>query len=277
MNTVGRRVLSTVTGAPVEVIAIPEGVDWKAVGITLDWSTVAAVSGADVTYPDKNVVRIGKKGLRFGQILCKITQAEITTVDVSGDDDPTGGDFDLRIAGTAFGGETFSEDLEGVAWNVSAADLQTAIRALDFPGAELVTVSKALFVYTITFPPESGNVTVTSPANALTGGGGDTFAVTVGTTTQGVTNSGKYGPYDPAANDGRQTLSRGNCFILNQTILQDGGAGDLVAEQNHPPVFDGGQVWKARLIVTSGTHSLAVGPTWTEFEAAFPRVGYVNS
>jgi hypothetical protein len=45
----------------------------------------------------------------------------------------------------------------------------------------------------------------------LTGGTGPTPAVTVAGTA-----SGKYGPYDSAATDGRQTLTRGECFILDE-------------------------------------------------------------
>jgi hypothetical protein len=34
--------------------------------------------------------------------------------------------------------------------------------------------------------------------------------------------------------------------------------------------------WKARLLMTTGTHSLAAGPTVSEVEAAFPRVRYAQ-
>lgn len=275
-KTYGRTNLSPVAGIPVQVSADGQP-DWKAIGITLDWSLIAAVSGSDVTIESEGtVIKVGKKYLRYGQVLCKVTQAEVSTVDFSGDDDPTGGDVDLNIAGTTFEGDTFSVDLDAVAWNVTAAALQALIRALSFPGASKVTVSKSSFVYTITFPPESGNIVITSPANAFTGGVGDTFLVSIGTTTQGVVNAGYYGPYDPAATDGRQTLSRGNCYILNMTVIEDGLSDISGGATNHPAVFDGGLVFKLRVLATTGTHSLAAGPTYTELETAFPRLSYAG-
>ena len=92
-----------------------------------------------------------------------------------------------------------------------------------------------------------------------------------------ITATGKYGPFDPAANDGRQNLLRGKCWILNRTVKENGfGANINIAVTDHPQVFDGGTVWKPRLIITGGTHSLAAGPTVAEFEAAFPRIAYAQ-
>lgn len=267
MSTYGRKLLSK-TGRPVAVLADIQDAQFKVGGITLDWSLFAGSSGAQ-TLTDQTPVADGEKFIRFGQILCKVTQAEAQTVDLSGDDDPTGGTFPLTILG---------ETLTGLAWNISAAALQTAIRAIQHPYAGGVTVSKTGFVYTITFPEDAGNVAaITSSAAGLTGGGGDTFAVTITTTVGGAATGGKYGPYDPDATDGRQTLSRGNCFINNLTVKQNGYLGDFnSAPDEHPQVFDGGTVWKERIVMTTGTHSLAAGPTVTEFEAAFPRIAYAG-
>lgn len=70
-NTYGRKVLES-TGRQIMVSADGQP-DWKAGGITIDWSTVAAVSGSDVTTPDERLVVIGKKYLRFGQVLNRIS------------------------------------------------------------------------------------------------------------------------------------------------------------------------------------------------------------
>jgi hypothetical protein len=93
-----------------------------------------------------------------------------------------------------------------------------------------------------------------------------------------ITATGKYGPYDPAANDGRQNLVRGKCFINNRTVKENGHIAELQSgpATDHSQVFDGGTVWKPRLLITSGAHSLAAGPTVTEFEAAFPRIAYAQ-
>jgi hypothetical protein len=85
-----------------------------------------------------------------------------------------------------------------------------------------------------------------------------------------VTASGKYGPYDFAAADGRQTLAPGDVYVVNETTREDEAASD------HPPVLFGGIVFKSRLIATAGTHSLANGPTYTELLAALPRLQLVN-
>lgn len=265
MSTFGRRVLAT-TG---QIIMAAAGMaaHWKTGGVTVAWETVAGAV-ADAKLPDGTPVKAGQKYLRYGQILCRITTTEVQTVDLSGDDDPTGGTFDLEVMG---------ETIEDIPWDVSAAALQALIRDLPVPGAAGVTVSKAGFVYTITFPAEAGDVPlVVGDATSLTGGAGDTFAITVANAQPGG-RFGKYGPYDPDAADGRQTLRRGECFILNQTVLETGVAGGLdPGVTDHPAVFDGGPTWRARLLITTGAHSLAAGPTVAEFEAAFPRVEYVQ-
>lgn len=267
MSTYGRQVL-TKTGRDVRVLADLQDAQFKVGGITVDWSLVAA-AGGDAVLPDQTPIKSGEKYLRYGQIMAKVTQSEVQTVDLSGDDDPTGGTWDLTI---------FGEKIEGLAWNISAADLQAAIRALDNQYAKRVTVSKASFVYTLTFPTDAGNVAaVVGDSTDLTGGGGDTFAINVATTTAGLGAGGKYGPYDPNATDGRQTLSRGNCFVLNHTVKENGEINGLnTGVTDHPQVFDGGTVWKDRVLMTTGAHTLAAGPTVTEFETAFPRVAYAG-
>lgn len=267
MSTFGRQVL-TKTGRDVRVLADYQDAQMKVGGITIDWSAVAA-AGADVVLPDQTPIKTGEKYLRYGQIMTKITTSEVQTVDLSGDDDPTGGTFSLTVLGQL---------LSGLAWNIAAVDLQAAIRAIDSPYASRVTVTKSGFVYTVNFPADAGNVAaIVGDTTGLTGGVGDTFAITVTTTTAGIAGGGKFGPYDSSASDGRQTLSRGNCYVLNHTVKELGSIPGLNnAPTDHPQVFDGGTVWKDRVLMTTGAHSLAAGPTVTEFESAFPRIGYAG-
>lgn len=85
-----------------------------------------------------------------------------------------------------------------------------------------------------------------------------------------ITASGMYGPFDPAAADGRQLLAAGSVFILNETVKMT----DL--HSNHPPVIEGGRVWQQRLIQSgTGAHSLAAGPTLAELLAVLPRLKMV--
>jgi hypothetical protein len=154
MATFGQTTLATIGRTPkVSVDGSPEP---KTGGITIDWSTVAAVAGSDVTLSDGFVIYVGEKYLRYGQIMTKITASQ------------------------------------------------------------------------------------------------------------------KYGPYDFAAADGRQTLNKGECYILNETVKEN----DRASDHAGVAIF-GGQIWKDRLIATSGVHSLAAGPTYTELEAVLPRMQYV--
>jgi hypothetical protein len=87
-----------------------------------------------------------------------------------------------------------------------------------------------------------------------------------------ITASGKFGPYDVGAADGRQALVVGQCFILNQTVVMDT---DLASD--HPAVFDGGRVFVGRVtdIAAIGTHQIA-NPTRVLATAGFPGVTWVE-
>jgi hypothetical protein len=67
----GRQVLGTV-GGYLQVSADGEPIA-KVAGVTIDWTTVAAVSGSDVTLTDGQVIKIGEKYLRYGQVIAQIT------------------------------------------------------------------------------------------------------------------------------------------------------------------------------------------------------------
>lgn len=94
-----------------------------------------------------------------------------------------------------------------------------------------------------------------------------------------ITSSGKYGPYNPDITNGQQTLTRGECFIVDQTVLQydAGNAGVSASNDIIGGVFDGGAVWLSR-ILQSGTDSASesAGPTKANFLAAFPLVQIVQ-
>lgn len=94
-----------------------------------------------------------------------------------------------------------------------------------------------------------------------------------------ITASGKFGPYDSAAGDGRQTLTRGECFLVDETILEYGGTGPQTgAQRDQFGVIEGGSVWFDRILqVGTGTASLAAGPTLANLNTAFPRLSYVKN
>lgn len=147
MGTVGGYLQVTADGAPLAKVA----------GVTLDWATFAAVSGTDVTLNDGQVIKVGEKFARYGQVIAQITA------------------------------------------------------------------------------------------------------------------SGKYGPHDPAASDGRQTLAKGKAYVLNRTALQS------EPMDEYPEAIEGGRVFRARLLqVGTGTASLAAGPTMATIETTFPNFTYVD-
>jgi hypothetical protein len=85
-----------------------------------------------------------------------------------------------------------------------------------------------------------------------------------------ITASGKYGPFDPAAADGRQTLGD-DVYVLNRTAL----ANEPVDE--YPQAIYGGRVWLARIIQSGvGAASLAAGPTLAALKGALPRLKFVT-
>jgi hypothetical protein len=146
-GSVGKGIQVTADGKP----------EAKAGGITLDWATVAAQASTDATWEENVVLKVGKKGQRYGQVVCRITA------------------------------------------------------------------------------------------------------------------SGKFGPYDPAASDGRQTLAVGDCYILNRSVLEEERMSD------HPEAIEGGLCFLNRILNSgAGTHTLAAGPTLAELLAAFPRLRLVK-
>lgn len=91
-----------------------------------------------------------------------------------------------------------------------------------------------------------------------------------------ITTSGKFGPYDPALTQGSELLVRGNCFILDETVLQyPAGLGGALTPANdqYGSAIEGGKVFIDRIIQSgTATHTLALGPTLAELLAAFPAI-----
>lgn len=80
--------------------------------------------------------------------------------------------------------------------------------------------------------------------------------------------TGYFGPWDPAAADGRQLIKDGDFFFLAESIAQV----DLSAD--NPPAYFGGDVYKLRMIaIDSGTPTLATGPLWS---AVLPVLRQIN-
>lgn len=254
------------TGRNVNVLADGNTSGVKAGGVSLDVNTIAAVTGSPVTLTDDTVVPIGQQYLRFGQILTKITSTAADVATIGGG--ATGGTFTLTV--TNAGGTTTTGAL---AFAATAATVQAALVGLANVGAgNAVVTGSAGGPWTITYADSLGAVVTTGSPASLTGG---TPTLTFVASAPGG-DVGKFGPYDPAAADGRQNLTRGEAFVLNRTWLLSPSVGFPNMGTLHPMVFDAGLVWRERLLITTGSHSLAVGPTVTEFEEVFPMIRYVK-
>lgn len=73
------------------------------------------------------------------------------------------------------------------------------------------------------------------------------------------------------ATTGRETLTAGECFVLNQTVLQTSAFFLSPGATDHPAVLEGGSVWLARLQV-GGTNQ----PTLAQLLAVLPRLRIVE-
>lgn len=266
-NTFGPRALGTY-GQKFEVSAdgLPER---KIGGGTIDWGTVTAVSGSAVTLLDGILVAIGEKYLRYGQVMTRIGVAEVQTFTATGG--PTSGTATITLpADGEMPPQTFT-----IAFNDSAATVQAAMQALSRIGVNGVAVALtgsgtagSPFVWTATYSTRLGNVV--TPTQTNTFAGGTTPTMTIATTTSGGATANMYGPYDSAASDGRATLAIGDAWIVNKTVKEL----DPFSAYDGPMI--GGYMWRDRLLITTGSASLAVGPTVANFLATFPRAQLLN-
>lgn len=244
----------------------------KPAGVSIDWNTIVAVS-ADTTLADGSIVRNGQKYLRYGQVLTKITVVGTDTATITGV--PTGGTFTLSVTTAGPGGST--QTTAGIAYNAAASAVQTALQGLSNVGTGNATVTgSAGGPYTITFASGIGPVTVTANGGGLTGGTSPN--VTISATSDN--SVGWFGPFDPNAADGRQTLTRGSCYVADETITQYDSGTPMISPENTTTgrMLEGGLVWIDR-IIQSGTnaHSLAAGPTLAELLAAFPLLRFAQN
>lgn len=277
----GRTLLTTDKLFPTRVSADGRP-EYKVGGITIDLATIPTAPVADVTLPDGSTIRAGNQYLRHGQVLCRIGVAEIQAYTWTGG--PTAGSAILTLPAS---GEYAAQSTSALAFNASSAVVQAALEALPRIGSGNVTVARTgtgiagdPYIYTAAYNKNLGDLAPFTATHTFTGG--TTPTVTVATITGSGTTSGKYGPYDPAATDGRQTLTRGDCYILDEVYLVNpNGAGYLAGLGSCDiigNVLQGGEVWIDRVLhsgTTAGT--LALGPTLANLLTAFPRLTLVRN
>lgn len=250
MSSFGPHTVATI-GRGLRVCINPTEANWKAGGLTIDWDTVERGRNEKVTI----------------------------TIDA------TGGTFTIT-----FGAQTTG----ALAYNASADTVEAALEGLSSIGNGNIQVSLAGSVYTLEFVEDLRYTdvgAVTTNAASLTGGGtsatvavlqagvssgevtlGDGTVIPAGekyilpgTILSKITASGKYGPANTNASDGREGVAasqRGRSFILDRLLRYSESNSDHIGE-----VFDGGQVYRARLQV-DGTYQ----PTTAQLLTMMPNI-----
>lgn len=234
---------------------------YKTGGVTLDWATFPAVSGADKTLTDGRVVNIGDKYLRYGQCISRIGANSSFTLTVTA----TGGTYKLIVGVNGAATQTTGT----IAFGANAATILAAIQALSNVADADVTVT-GTGPWTITFVGALAQALIALTAdNALATGG----VATIGTVATGSLNPGLWGPYDPAAVDGRQNRTRGGLYIADETTVW---LRDPRSDFAPGGVFDGAgaYVFKARVI--NNANDLTTNPSVAEMEAAFPGIRWTE-
>lgn len=269
MGTLGRNVLNYRSGYDDSIVA-GEDVQWLMVGATIDWSLVSP-AGSAVTLPSGRLIAAGQQYLRNGQVLCRIQGTAANAVSVATlNNSPAGGTFAVSVSNAGTTATTAP-----VAYNATGATVQTAVRLLANVNPATTVSGSAGGPYTFTFPAAMGSTQVSGDGSLMTGSGAQP-TVTVAVTTDG--RIGWFGPYDPSAtNTGRDALLRGDCGIVERTIVYGGTLGLGERDDYHKPLIVGGHVWAGKVLQSeSATHSLAAGPTRAELLAAMPRLVLVK-
>lgn len=154
-----------------------------------------------------------------------------------------GGSFGVRVTNPA----GVSQTIANQQWNVSAANLDTALEALTIVGASGVTTGLAGEVYTLTFSAALGNMLVEVVNDTTTDGGVSEGGIAVAQTVVGVDGRFRVGSVVSQA-DGTQTpvtfLPDGWC--TDMTV--NDGSGTSIAQLEFPRLPVSGQINSSQLL-----------------------------
>jgi hypothetical protein len=272
MGIPGRNILPYRSGYGAQVIANadPRAFNGFPAGASLDWNLVSA-AGSDITLPDTELILTGWRYLRYGQVMCRVTGAGFKVLTITGS--PTGGTWTITITNSAMGASA-AKTTAGISPTASAGDVRAALEALPNVGyGNAIVTGGAGGPYNITLAAILGTSTFATSGAGLTGGTSPATAFSNGAGG----NSRFFGPYDPGATDGRQSVNAGDCFIMNRTKVLGGSLQLPLGDDTHTgECVTAGYVWRDKVIATTGTHSATAGPTWTELRAALPLLQPVS-
>lgn len=230
------------SGRVAGVIANPgSGPRYKVGGLTLDWGTVLAAVADATDALTGDITKAGQKTIRFGTILCRINAT--TFGGVVGKYAPYSAPMtaDALNGALAVGGTTATLTTGPAAGIINPGDWLTIAAGA---GGTIETIQVKSYVV--------GTKVVTFNT-ALAQIHGDTAAVTKG-------------------DDGRQTLRRGECFVLDNTIIQ----GQTLDGLRAGGCFDGGcTVYLERVARDYGSYGVPANPTRAILEAGFPDLTWL--
>ena len=88
-------------------------------------------------------------------------------------------------------------------------------------------------------------------------------------------DSGKYGPFKADATDGRQSVTRGDCMLVDYTIKQgETSVWNSNLDNDHIGGVTGGMVWRQRLKIQGNLEGVGTDPTFDQIKDAFPRLEF---
>lgn len=232
----------SVSGRPAGVIANPgPGIRYKVGGCTLDWSTVLAVLSDTTDALTGDITKTGNQVIRFGTVLCRVN---VTTFGgVVGKYAPYSAPMtaDALSGALAVGGATATLTTGPAAGIINPGDWLHLAAGAGGTAEDIQVKSYNVGTKVVTFNTLLAQIH------------GDTAVVT-------------------KTDDGRQTLRRGECYIVDHTIIKGQQLEDLRAGG----VFDGGATcYLERIARDYGSYGVPGNPTRAILEAGFPDLSWL--
>lgn len=231
-------------------------------------TTAGSLAGAILPLPT-----LASNGLTGGSSPTAKFFVKNQTITVTGT--PTGGTAVLTFYNAAGTGTDVTLNFDD-----TVAEVQTALEAVYGAGNVLVTGAGALpgNVHTVWLGGSYATQVINKAVlktNSLTGGSSPTVTMAQDSGAE----SGKYGPFDPNATDGRQTLAFNKVFLPDETILQypKSMLGTASSQTLQVGVIEGGRVWKDRVLGNTSSATLAAGPLLADLQAKMPRLVLVEA
>lgn len=285
IENIGKGIQVTADGAPIA----------KAGGVTIDWGSVVAAA-ADTTYQDNDVVYTGEKFLRYGQVVCKILTSTGGT-DAANSASKIGkyAPFGVTTSVNTGGGtDTLTLSIakgdcyvinESIHENMDNSDFPPAIDGGRVWKKRLLvggTATNEVQTATVTGGPiTAGTFTLTLPASL---GGATTTPIAYNATNVVVQAAltAALAPFNTAVNNNQYNTGQPPVVItVGGTPLATGpitftfSGGGAALDVDPIAVNGAGLTPPNTLVMSTTTPGVVGGPTFGQFETAFPMITYV--